>query len=288
MPDIVSSPELPQESNTASNRSSLKNPIMLTAIIMLIVGISIILVVRNYKIFTPSKTLLTPSPSSEPTQTPTDLTQDWKTYTNNQLGFEIKYPSNWFISNNLQRSLGDQSFAMEITNVNPNNSGKSYPPNRVSLFINQELCPGNTDDFIRLPPPSHTLSKTTCLDPFTLTAQLPEDYLQKQEILVVLNSILSSFKFLESADKNMVNFSLCPENKTFNQLHGLGSNTLTILKSTSDSCEIEFTNEIEGGYSTYYCQVPKTENPIIFPATDPIKRYCKLKKSGNLLMETRY
>jgi hypothetical protein len=31
---------------------------------------------------------------------PTDQTADWKTYTNTQYGFEIKYPQNWFIKQN--------------------------------------------------------------------------------------------------------------------------------------------------------------------------------------------
>lgn len=91
MPDIVSSPELPQESNTALNRSSLKNPIMRIAIIVLIVGISIMLVVRKNKTFIPSKTSLTQPFSSEPTITPTSLPENWQTYTNSNYGFETKY-----------------------------------------------------------------------------------------------------------------------------------------------------------------------------------------------------
>ena len=83
----------------------------------------------------------------------------------------------------------------------------------------------------------------------------------------------------------IVDFSECQKGKRYQQSYGLGSNSLEIKKSTNKFCEVEFTNEVEGGFSTYYCKVPKTFPPIVFPATEPITKYCEKTKSGNVFLQ---
>lgn len=82
-------------------------------LILMVIGLGIVFVgIVVYFQFRPSMSKIqsTPVPTAQPismqsgettNSTPqTSATEDWKTYSNQELGFSIKYPGNWFVYDN--------------------------------------------------------------------------------------------------------------------------------------------------------------------------------------------
>lgn len=88
-----------------------------------------------------------------------------------------------------------------------------------------------------------------------------------------------------------VNFNLCKKEEGYRQDVGFGSTGLTIKNDLEDICEVEIFKEIEGGYSSYNCLIPKSLGKINIKINmagsdfSQIQPYCTKKKSGNILME---
>jgi hypothetical protein len=102
---INQQPPLPQQPiNSIPHPKSKFKIILLIIFLLLIVGGGVYLLGTN-KIILISKYFQKPTPTSvpkSPTPTP-DPTANWKTYSNKEYGFEIKYPNTWsqkeFVSN---------------------------------------------------------------------------------------------------------------------------------------------------------------------------------------------
>ena len=79
-------------------------------------------------------------------------------------------------------------------------------------------------------------------------------------------------------------FSKCNEGKYIHAPHPLGSISLKVQKSKEDICVVEYSSEVEGGWTKYYCKVPKSLGK--FETFNQIEDYCIKKASGNLLMQS--
>lgn len=58
-------------------------------------------------------------------------------------------------------------------------------------------------------------------------------------------------------------------------VHGLGSNELTVIEQGKGTCFLEYSKEIESGYTVYECSVPVSEGSIMPSGLDLLK-FCKL------------
>ena len=211
-----------------------------------------------------------------------------KPYKNTKYGFSFNYPNEFKLS----EEETPKQFILQLTSQNEELSIDIQISEQASFAssLSKSIKTINKNVITwTVYPPSYYCDMGMCGDTSIAyeTEKSPYRYsifLNKiEEDSASLDQILSTFKFIDSYNANTVDFSLCPEGKTYHQVHGLGSNSLTIKRSTKDSCEIEFSREIEGGYSQYYCTVPKKQEPITFPATSSIEQYCKLIKSGIII-----
>lgn len=88
-----------------------------------------------------------------------------------------------------------------------------------------------------------------------------------------------------------VDVRICKEENVYKENFGLGSTSLEITKNTSADCEMELSNEIEGGYTIYLCQIPKFLTSLTLEITNygtdfaSIKKYCQIKKTGNTFLD---
>ncbi|MBI2597382.1 hypothetical protein HYW41_04455 [Candidatus Daviesbacteria bacterium] len=62
-----------------------------------------------------SVTAVQPTPQTTPVSSPSDETANWKTYTDTQLGFSLKYPEGWIVE-----SAGTPSGSTRLNNNNTN------------------------------------------------------------------------------------------------------------------------------------------------------------------------
>jgi hypothetical protein len=103
------------------------------AVIYLLIGIVLILAFGG--VYYLGKTSNLPSPISNPVVTPKPTsineTANWKTYTNNDLGYVLKYPANWSVSNNCEGEqsnsdyvciLSSEGIGLQIYNKGPINN----------------------------------------------------------------------------------------------------------------------------------------------------------------------
>ena len=72
----------------------------------------------------------------------TDEITNWKTYTNEKLGFKLKYPANWFAveSNNEKR--------IYFQNLSKDNLKKPYPNNLRMVWISYDQDESNESNFL--------------------------------------------------------------------------------------------------------------------------------------------
>lgn len=141
-------------------------------------------------------------------------------------------------------------------------------------------------------------------DPGTCKAYMPRYYFDESEGsckefiwggcegMVPFETLESCIEACEK-EKNSkaVDFRLCQENNGYQEYVGFGSTYLTIKKDLGNTCEIEISNEVEGGYAVYNCNIPKSIGRMSIAINmygsdfSPILQYCKEIKSGNVLME---
>lgn len=67
--------------------------------------------------------------------------------------------------------------------------------------------------------------------------------------------------------------------------HGLGSNSITV-KGTAEgnTCFLEYTIEVEGGYTIYDCRVPAVSAPLS-PAQLDVSKFCQPARTGNVFLD---
>jgi hypothetical protein len=101
---------------------------VIAAVTVIVAGIIIWLLLR--------KTQSPPPPQTDVQLVPGELTSDnianWKTYTNEKLNFEIKYPPNWFAVEN------DTENRVYFQNLSKDSLKKPYPNNLRMLWISYD------------------------------------------------------------------------------------------------------------------------------------------------------
>ncbi len=154
--------------------NSQKGSATVTLLVVLVVVVAAIL---TYFAFfkKPGEVAVSPTPTPTKTATPTpDETANWKTYTNNQYGFEVKYPSDW-------------------EQITPNITGQALltvgfkPKNLSGETLANVFVSNNNLDFLA----QHSIYKKETKGGYVFTLQNSggSNYLAKE------NQILSTFKF---------------------------------------------------------------------------------------------
>lgn len=159
----------------------------------------------------------TPTPTSTPTPTPTptstpDETADWKTYTNEEYGFEVKYPDSWIIDEKTYNTV-KPLYVLSLSNKQKFKTGRieidiqstTYPsilswakeahgPHGLQeVKVGKEEILGQ--QFIEKKKIFTGLLKNNFLYQIILFGEIEEP--KKSEIETVYNQILSTFKFLD-------------------------------------------------------------------------------------------
>lgn len=95
----------------------------------------------------------TASPQKSPineTANPDSIGANWKTYTNDKLGFSLDYPQNWFINTDSEIDiyLRNQDFESKTSQSKPRYPNSGYPDDyeyiRVLNNVNEQETPGYT------------------------------------------------------------------------------------------------------------------------------------------------
>lgn len=254
------------------------------------------------------------SPTPEVKREPTGSTANWKTYIDKENGVEFRYPQPWDAQQltgwKLNVFLDDHPFAIPTATefLSPIQISFNEVQNTATnqKYFQEKTLEEGVNRFKTLfNPTSLTITSLTIddknafkLSGITAPGMLEGRYeittivqldnklllvsLNDQKFQKTYNQILSTIRFLDSLKNNLVDFSLCDVGKKYNQDRPLGSDSLEIKKNTLEFCEIQFTNETEGGWATYSCNVPKLTSSITFPDTSSIQQYCKEVKSGNV------
>lgn len=174
------------------------------------------------------KSLNTSQPSPPPTATPTPLSRDsegilrddptasWKTYTDEEYGFEFKYPNKWQLTNALNNGVSLTNIAdghtINITVWRVTGFGYCYQYNdKKQVIVGNKTAEtadgiGGTDMCDRPKQEMSTLGNTYVLIPIDKAESLPinqihisYDYPLKEikDAKSNLDQILSTFKFLQ-------------------------------------------------------------------------------------------
>lgn len=106
------------------------------------------------------------------------------------------------------------------------------------------------------------------------------------------DQILSTFRFVEkepigSMNRDWdvpLNLTECKKGEQRTLLHGLGSKSVIVMGLEGNGCVLEYTNELEGGYTTYEC-VFGDSPPEIAMSTVDFSYGCTEIRSGSLLLE---
>lgn len=76
----------------------------------------------------------------------------------------------------------------------------------------------------------------------------------------------------------------CNNGERRDMVYGLGSKNITVKGVKENNCIFEYTDEMEGGYTTYECSIANSITEVI-PSGIDVDNYCSIIKSGNMLQE---
>ena len=126
---------------TKTKKGNMKIVAIIIAVLVVAAGIIIWLLLRRAN---------TPPPQAEvqPTvQTNDDITK-WQTYTNEKLGFKVKYPVNWFAVES------DNEKRIYFQNISKDNLKKPYPNNLRMVWISYDQNESDESTFLVTNSPS--------------------------------------------------------------------------------------------------------------------------------------
>jgi len=84
-----------------------------------------------------------PSPSVTPSAMPLDITNSWKIYQNSQYGFEIKYPPNFFITENATVSASPLMPPKALVKISDD---PQFENSETALVVNMNVFTANDED----------------------------------------------------------------------------------------------------------------------------------------------
>lgn len=115
---------------------------------------------------------------------------NWKTYRNEEYGFEIKYPNSWFY-----KKVSDQGLILiQSTSFENNLHGSGVPPmgNMWLSIVPRYKC--ETEGYVAYSYPD-TLSKSVCFNNIGLVIELWQADPDIENHKKILDQIVSTFKF---------------------------------------------------------------------------------------------
>ena len=87
------------------------------------------------------------------------------------------------------------------------------------------------------------------------------------------------------SDTDTVDYLECQRGDQCHMSYGLGSNNIELLGARGQTCKATVTQEMEGGYSTLECDVPRTAG--ITKCTIPDQKHCTVIKQGNIFFDSQ-
>ncbi|KKW22840.1 MAG: hypothetical protein UY65_C0014G0021 [Parcubacteria group bacterium GW2011_GWA2_51_12] len=67
-------------------------------------------------------------------------------------------------------------------------------------------------------------------------------------------------------------------------VYGLGTHSLAVKGYTDSECVLEYTDELEGGYTVYDCWIPRGAGDVNIGNLD-VKKYCKQERQGSIFQD---
>ena len=128
--------------------------------------------------------------------------KDWKTYSNNEYSFELKYPNDW-PSDYLLQKFGEGTWHFQNTS-SPSIHGIGIPGvGSMWVDIAKGVCHDPSDDFVLDYKPD-IAEKTICKDGFQIILGLWQADTDFSKHKMLLDQILSTFKFLPPTESECV------------------------------------------------------------------------------------
>ncbi len=115
-----------------------------------------------------------------------NITSDWKTYRNEEYGFEFKYPKDWKIENENQRSCEPEGCTE--TNLLTINGGSSW----FHVIKTDDGACWQVHDWNKF---QEFNAKVTCINGISLSLEYFNDIKDEKEIRSKLEDIMNTFKF---------------------------------------------------------------------------------------------
>ena len=236
----------------------------------------------------------TPKTQSLATTTPEAGMKDWKTYTNSEYGFEFKYP-NYF---NL-RNQSQDVFKIDLILASPNQDlefilteGEFTPCEEDCVSNRTQNISGKNWEIYNLQYLNKN-GKASLLKKDKFSFSFTSDLNSKNFDPLIFDQILSTFKFTspqaEKAEiqpntgQASINVALCTPGEQSFLPWAMGSKTITVKGKQDTNCVIEYTNEVEGGYTVYKCLIPDKLKSINFSEIN--LNNCSELKSGNVFFD---